>query len=460
MAAASNFPHTRIFIGLFLGAALGSIINYATTAEAIPNRDAIAAITGNIAVPPPQQAAWVGWVVKNITKPVGDVFMNLLFLPIIPLVFASLAVSVTRLSGAGGGAVGRIGLKTMAYFILTTGAAAIIGLTAVNAIQPGSFLPREKQEALMAEFGKEATAKVEKRPDFGIATFVAAIPRNPLEAMVNKDMLAVIFTSILVGFALTRIETTRADLIVKFLEGVNLVAEFCIRVAMWIAPYGVFCLIFSTSALFGAGFLVSLGAFVMTVIGGLGLHLFVVLPILVFFLGGMNPLEFFRKTRATLLTAFSTSSSSATLPTAIKNAVEDLNVPKPVAHFVLPLSATMNHNGTALFEAVTVLFLAQVAGVHLALDQQLVVLLLCVLTATGMAGVPGGSLPLIGLVLVQVNVDPKLIGLVLGVDRILDMCRTMVNVAADMTTALFVARTERGRVYEEEITDSAEAPQS
>lgn len=135
-------------------------------------------------------------------------------------------------------------------------------------------------------------------------------------------------------------------------------------------------------------------------------------------------------------------------------------MPKPVAHFVLPLSATMNHNGTALFEAVTVLFLAQVAGVHLALDQQLVVLLLCVLTATGMAGVPGGSLPLIGLVLVQVNVDPKLIGLVLGVDRILDMCRTMVNVAADMTTALFVARTERGRVYEEEITDSAEAPQS
>jgi DAACS family dicarboxylate/amino acid:cation (Na+ or H+) symporter len=237
------------------------------------------------------------------------------------------------------------------------------------------------------------------------------------------------------------------------------VAEVCIRVAMWVAPYGVFGLIFSTSALFGAEFLVSLGAFVLTVVGGLGLHMFVVLPLLVYFLGDMNPLVFFSKTRATLLTAFSTSSSSATLPTAIKNAVEDLNVPKPVAHFVLPLSATMNHNGTALFEAVTVLFLAQVAGVYLPLEQQLVVLVLCVLTATGMAGVPGGSLPLIGVVLVQVNVDPKLIGLVLGVDRILDMCRTMVNVCADMTTAVFVARTERGRFAEEkegDMTDSVE----
>jgi dicarboxylate/amino acid:cation (Na+ or H+) symporter, DAACS family len=408
-------------------------------------------------VPGQPQAAWVGTLVKNVTKPVGDVFMNLLFLPIIPLVFASLAVSVTRLSGAGGGAVGRIGLKTMAYFIVTTAFAAAIGITAVNVIKPGSFLSADKQEKLMGEFGKEATEKVEKKTDFGIATFVNAVPRNPLEAMLKKDMLAVIFTSILVGFALTRIDSTRAGLLIQFLEGVNQVAEFCIRVAMWVAPYGVFCLIFSTSALFGAEFLVSLGAFVATVVGGLGLHMFVVLPLLVYFLGGMNPIEFFSKTRATLLTAFSTSSSSATLPTAIKNATEDLNVPKPVAHFVLPLSATMNHNGTALFEAVTVLFLAQVAGVYLPLEQQLVVLILCVLTATGMAGVPGGSLPLIGLVLVQVNVDPKLIGLVLGVDRILDMCRTMVNVCADMTTAVFVARTERGRLPAAEPTD-AEQP--
>jgi DAACS family dicarboxylate/amino acid:cation (Na+ or H+) symporter len=160
------------------------------------------------------------------------------------------------------------------------------------------------------------------------------------------------------------------------------------------------------------------------------------------FLGGMSPWEFFKRSRGTMVTAFSTSSSSATLPTAMKCAEEELNVPPTVSRFVLPLSASMNHNGTALFESVTVLFLAQAFGVQLDIGQQLVVLVLCILTATGMAGVPGGSLPLIGLILVQVNVEAGAIALVLGVDRILDMCRTMVNVTADLTTAIFVARSE------------------
>ncbi len=403
---------------------------------------------GNAMIPPPQQASWVGWVVKNITRPIGDLFMNLLFLPIILLVFASLAVSVTRLSGAGGGAVGRIGMKMMVNFLITTLFAAVIGITLVNTIQPGRFLPREEQDALLAEFGSEATDKVQKRAEFGVSTFVNIVPRNPLESLIKKDMLAIIFTAILVGVGLTQIEATRARPIIELLEGVNQIAEFCIKVAMWVAPVGVFCLIFSTSALFGVNFLYSLGAFVLTVLGGLGLHLFIVLPLIVYFLCGMNPIEFFRKVRITMVTAFSTSSSSATLPTAIRNAENDFGVPRPVANFVLPLGASMNHNGTALFEAVTVLFLAQVAGVQLSLEQQLIVLVLCILTATGMAGVPGGSLPLIGMVLAVVNVDPNLIGLVLGVDRILDMCRTTVNVTADMTTALFVARSERHRFAE------------
>jgi DAACS family dicarboxylate/amino acid:cation (Na+ or H+) symporter len=156
----------------------------------------------------------------------------------------------------------------------------------------------------------------------------------------------------------------------------------------------------------------------------------------------MSPVFFFRKIRGTLITAFSTSSSSATLPTAIQNAEADLNVPPPIARFVLPLSASMNHNGTALFEGVTVMFLAQAFGVNLSLTDQLQVLVLCVLTATGMAGVPGGSLPLIGLILAQFGVPEGGIAIILGVDRFLDMCRTMVNVAADMTTTVFVARLE------------------
>ena len=268
------------------------------------------------------------------------------------------------------------------------------------------------------------------------------VPRYPLKALVENDMLAVIFTAIIVGIALTRMQPDRAKLMIELLEGVNFIADFILRLAMRIAPYAVFCLIFSTTAALGYKVLVALAAFIFTVLGGLAIHLCVVLPLLVKFLGGMNPVEFFKRARGTMVTAFSTSSSSATLPTAMKCAEEELNVPPTVSRFVLPLSASMNHNGTALFESVTVLFLAQAFGIELNLGQQLVVLVLCILTATGMAGVPGGSLPLIGLILVQVNVPAGAIALVLGVDRILDMCRTMVNVTADLTTAVFVARTE------------------
>jgi DAACS family dicarboxylate/amino acid:cation (Na+ or H+) symporter len=288
-----------------------------------------------------------------------------------------------------------------------------------------------------------------KKKPFGVDTFVAIIPSNPLKEFVNKDnMLAVIFTSILVGVALTRISPDKAARIVELLEGVNQVAEFIIRLAMKCAPVGVFMLMFTTTALFGYQLLLALLAFVLTVLGGLAVHSFVVLPLLVWLLGGMNPIQFYLKSLPSLATAFSTSSSSATLPTAIKNATDDLGVPPTVAQFVLPLSASMNHNGTALFESVVVLFLVQVFGYDLDMGQQIIVLVLCVLTATGMAGVPGGSLPLIGMVLETATngkVPGAAIAIVLGVDRLLDMCRTTVNVAADLTTAVFVARTEKGR---------------
>jgi len=454
MAAAAKVSHSRILLGLILGALVGSLVNLFTTPPAPPalnleQPDALAAITGAAALPEPAthpRAAWVGWVVQYVAKPVGDLFMNLLFLAIIPLVFASLALGVTRLGGSGH--VGRVGAKTFAYFIVTTAFAAVIGLSLVNALRPGDQVPEAQQKELLAHYAKEAKGKLEAKNDFGIDTFVNIVPKNPLKAFAEKDMLAVIFTAVLVGIALTQIDPTRAAVIIQFLEGVNQITEFVIGLAMKLAPIGVFALIFSTTALFGYQLLIALSAFVFTVLGGLAIHLVIVLPLLVWLLGGMNPLHFFRRISTTLVTAFSTSSSSATLPTAIKDAEENLGVPKAIAHFVLPLSASMNHNGTALFESVTVLFLAQVFGVDLTLEQQIIVLVLSILTATGMAGVPGGSLPLIGMVLVTATngkVPASAIAIILGVDRILDMCRTTVNVAADMTTAVFVARTERGR---------------
>jgi dicarboxylate/amino acid:cation (Na+ or H+) symporter, DAACS family len=420
MSAAHTVPHTRILLGLFLGAALGCGAKALVDEAVIPGEP-------------------VAWLVKYVTRPVGQVFMNLLFMAIIPLVFASLTVGVTRLGG--GANVGRIGVKTIAYFLVTTACAAAIGLSLVNAIRPGDQLPPEQKEQIRV-IAEESGKKPEKTAEFGIQTFVNIVPQNIVKAFAEKDMLAVIFTALITGIALTRIDPDRAKLLIDVLEGVNLITDFVLRLAMSLAPYAVVCLIFSTTAELGYKVLVALGAFVLTVLGGLAIHLCVVLPLLVKFLGGMSPLAFFRKSRGTMVTAFSTSSSSATLPTAMKCAEEELNVPPPVSRFVLPLSASMNHNGTALFESVTVLFLAQAFGADLSLGQQLVVLVLCILTATGMAGVPGGSLPLIGLILVQVNVPAGAIALVLGVDRILDMCRTTVNVTADLTTAVFVARTE------------------
>lgn len=423
MSSPASVPHTRILLGLVLGAAVGCLANELVRREVIPAG--------------PVEAA-----VAYVTKPAGDLFLNLLLMPIIPLVFASLVLGVTRLGGSAG--VSRTGAKTLAYFLVTTACAAAIGLTLVNLVRPGDQLPSGKKDELMTRFAPAAGEKVDKPAAFGVDTFVNVVPRNPLKSLVEKDMLAVIGAALLVGFALTRIEPGPAKVMTDLLEGVNRIAEVIIGWAMVLAPYAVFCLIFTVTARFGFDLLRALGAFVLTVLGGLAVHQFVVLPLLVKFLGGMSPVEFFRKARGTMLTAFSTSSSTATLPVAIRCAEDELGVPPEVANFVLPLSASMNHNGTALFEAVTVVFLCQAFGVPLSLGDQLVVLVLCILTATGMAGVPGGSLPLIGLILVQFGVQPGAIALVLGVDRILDMCRTAVNVTADLTTAVFVARRRPG----------------
>jgi dicarboxylate/amino acid:cation (Na+ or H+) symporter, DAACS family len=427
MAGAAGGGGTKILIGLGLGAIVGVTLN------------ALAASNTEL-------KSVVDWIVANVTKPIGQIFINLLFLPIVPLVFASLALGVTKLGGAE--SVGRVGLKTVTYFILTTVCAAAIGLTLVNFIRPGDSIPEAQKDELMAYYAKEAGEKLDVNNPTLIETIVNIVPKNPLDSATKKDMLALIFTSILVGLALMQIDKEKADLMIQFLEGVNQITDFMIRTAMKLAPYAVFALIFSTTALFGYKLLIALSAFVGTVLLGLAVQWIVVYSVLVKVLGGMSPVDFFKKARGTMITAFSTSSSSATLPTAMKCAEEELGVPGPITRFVLPLSATMNHNGTALFEGVVVMFLAQAFGVDLTFTDQIGILFLCVLTATGMAGVPGGSLPLIGLILSRYGVPAASIALILGVDRILDMCRTMVNVTGDLTTVLYVSRSERDKTAE------------
>jgi Na+/H+-dicarboxylate symporter len=217
---------------------------------------------------------------------------------------------------------------------------------------------------------------------------------------------------------------------------------FIIGVAMRLAPFAVFALIFGTTARFGFSLLQQLGLYVLVVLGGLAIQMFVVFPLLVKYLGGRSPRDFFRKVRAVIVTAFSTSSSAGTLPTSIRVTQEQLKVPAPIAGFVLPLGATMNMNGTALFEGVTAVFLAQVFGFDLTLTQQILVVVLCVITAIGAAGIPGGSIPLLAMVLAVVGVPAGAIAIILGVDRLLDMCRTTVNVVGDVTCAVFIHRSE------------------
>ncbi|MCI0455698.1 MAG: dicarboxylate/amino acid:cation symporter [Gemmataceae bacterium] len=445
--------HTKILLGLVLGAVFGVTANLVT-----PSRSARPELVEPLAaaplVPFPACVPWAGLarateaaeprpldlLITNVMEPVGQVFLRLLFLTVVPLVFASLAVGVARLGDLR--SLGRIGARTFGYFVLTMSCAVAIGLALVNTVRPGESLSSETREALLRQYGQEAQERTSKAGKFGVETFVNIVPKNPAKAAVDMEMLQVIFFALLIGVGLTVIDKKRAEAVTVVLEAVGDLMVVIINLAMKIAPYGVFALVFAVTARFGFALLQSLGLYVVVVLVGLALQLFGVLSFLVWALARMNPLEFFRRVRPILVTAFSTSSSNATLPTSIKVSEEELGVPPPIAGFVLPLGATMNMNGTALFEGVTVVFLAQVFGVELTLGQQIVVIVLAVLTAIGAAGVPGGSLPLLVMILAYAGVPEMGLALILGVDRLLDMCRTTLNVIGDVTAAAYIARAE------------------
>ncbi len=412
--------HTKILLALLLGATAG--------------------VAGNLYAGDSEQLAWV---TDNVAQPVGQIFLRLLFMVVVPLVFASVTMGVASLGDLR--RIGRVGTKTILIFLVTTAVAVVVGLVLVNVIRPGESLDPEIRTALMAEYSSEAGQKAVLSDEnrFGINTLVNIVPRNPVAAAANGDMLGLIFFSLMFGIALTLITKETAAPVMRLLEGVNQAVMVLIGFAMRLAPLGVAGLIFSVTSKFGFDILQSLGLYVVTVLFALMVHQFGVIALIVRFVAGMNPRTFYSRIRALMITAFSTSSSSATLPTTIQTAEDNFGVPPEIAGFVLPLGATMNMNGTAMFEGVTVLFLAQVFGVHLDLLTQAIVILMCVVTAIGVAGVPSGSIPLLAMVLGMVGVPGEGIALILGVDRILDMARTVPNVTADLLTSLLVTKSER-----------------
>ena len=424
--------HTKIVVGLVAGAACGVLAN---------------ALAGGawwmrwMHVDPAAAAPVVRWISDNVAGPVGQVFLRMLLMTVIPLVFTSITLGVAGIGDIR--RVGRVGSRTLAYFLISTALSAGIGLALVNVFQPGAGLPPEVREQLMTTYRAQAQGlQAAGTTHFGVDTFVNMVPRNPIQAAAGMDLLGVIFFSLVFGAALTLIPEERARPLVRVLEAVGDAVVKIIDLAMKLAPYGVFGLIFFTTSIFGWGILKSLSKYVLVVLFGLLLHGTVSLSLLVRLLGGLSPRVFWSRIRASIVTAFSTSSSNATLPTNIAVAEEELKIPPKIAGFVLPLGSTMCMNGTALYEGVTVLFLAQVFGVALDLGTQVVVLVLSVITAVGAAGVPGGSLPLLMVVLATVGVPAEGIAIILGVDRILDMCRTTINVCGDLTAAVYVARTE------------------
>jgi DAACS family dicarboxylate/amino acid:cation (Na+ or H+) symporter len=361
---------------------------------------------------------------------------------VIPLIVSALALGVAGLSDLR--ALGRIGLKTLVYTVCVSAIAVLIGVALVNTLRPGDGLSPELKARLATQAATVPAAANSSAGLGGTDFFVALVPSNSVKAMADGDMLAVMVFALFLGIGLAVTRTDAARAFERALEGLYDVTMRLLGIVIEVAPVGVACLLFTLTARLGLDVLRQLGAYVLVVLLGLAIHQFGVYSLTVAWLGRMSPWRFFRGVRAPMLTAFSTASSNATLPTSLLAAEEELHLPPQVSRFVLTIGSTANQNGTALFEGVTVLFLAQFYGVPLSLAQQVTVVLVCILGGIGTAGVPAGSIPVVVMILGLVGVPAEGIGMIMGVDRFLDMCRTTLNVTGDLAAAVVVSRGEAG----------------
>jgi DAACS family dicarboxylate/amino acid:cation (Na+ or H+) symporter len=419
--------HRGILIGLLVGAVGG--------------------VVSNMAVGPDNRV--LGWLLTHITEPIGTLFLRLLLMTVIPLVIASLILGISRIGDIR--KLGRIGLRCFAYCIAISAISVAIGLFLANVIQPGRKVDTATAARLRQQYSGEAERRVQEakqqtaKKDSPVMEVIKSfVPSNPIAAMTSDppNMLQLLFFTLVLGVAINLVPSAKTASLLDAIEGLYNASIKIIDLIMWTAPVAVACLLFNNTARFGLDLLGALGWFIVTVLLGLALHMFGTYSISVRLLSRISPLEFFRRIKTVMATAFSTSSSNATLPTTLRVAEENLGVPREISGFVLTVGATANQNGTALYEGVTVLFLAQLAGVDLTVGDQIMVAYLAILGSIGTAGVPSGSIPFIVVVLGTIHVNPALIGIILGVDRILDMCRTTLNVAGDLTAATYVARAE------------------
>ncbi|WP_417229628.1 dicarboxylate/amino acid:cation symporter [Brevundimonas sp.] len=394
---------------------------------------------------------WVQWVTSNITGPAGQIFLRLLFMLVIPLLFSALVVGVAEMGDLK--ALGRAGTKTLMLTVVVSSIAVLIGIVMVNVFRPGDGVDPILAQALLEDGAAGAANIVGNAPksvELG-QFFLDLIPSNVFTAASQNQILPVMVFALLFGIGLVMAKSRSTDRLQEVIEGIFEVTMKLINLVIKLAPIAIACLMFNLAALFGWDLLVRLAAYVAVAVGAMLIHMFVVYPIIVWGLGGMSPVKFFSAIREPMVVAFSTASSNASLPVALRAAEFELKLPRKIARFVLTVGATANQNGTALFEGVTVLFLAQFFGVDLTITQQIVVMLVCILGGIGTAGVPAGSLPVVAMILVMVGVPAEGIGLILGVDRFLDMCRTTLNVTGDLVLATVVSRGETDDIVPDDL---------
>ena len=385
--------------------------------------------------------AAIGFVVDYIARPGGQLFLSLLFMLVLPLMFSALVLGVSELGDIA--TLGRVGSRTLAYTAIITMVAVVLGLAVIHLVEPGAGFDAAVREALISDAAARARDITGTHPALsGVDMILGIVPRNVLRAAADDQFLAVMFFAILLGVGLVLAPTPATAAFRATIQGLNELVVRLVGLVTRLTPYAVACLMFALCARFGWDLLLTLGKFVLTVLLALGLHMFVVLPLWVRWAGKMPVATFLRGSQEAILTAFSTASSAATLPTTLRVAEQNLHLPSRVARFVLTIGASANHHGTALFEGLATLFIAQCFGVTLSLVQQALLIGVCVVASLGTAGVPAGSMPVIAMILGYLGVPPEGIGLILGVDRLLDMCRTALNVTGDLATAVVVARSE------------------
>lgn len=399
--------HTQIFFGLLLGIAAGLIFGEKVL----------------------------------IIKPVGTIFLRFITMIVVPLVFVSLMLGTASLGDMR--KLGRIGAKTAIYFIITTIIAICVGLFLVNTINPGEGLDEEVKAELYRNYQAKAQDGIkimEEKPSI-IEVLINIVPTNPVAAFIEGNMLQVIFMAILFGIVLTLIPAEKSENIIRFLDGLNDVFIQVVHIVMKLAPYGVLALSAAVIGQYGMDILITLLKYSLVVIGGLLFYALSVNSLSVRILGRTNPLFFFKAVKEAIIIAFSTSSSMATLPVAMES-VEHIGVKREYSSFVLPLGSTVNMDGTALYQGVSAVFIAQIYGIDVGITGQIIIVLMALLSSIGAAGVPMAGIIALALVLKQLGIPLEGIALILGVERLLDMARTSVNVIGNMACSVFIHESE------------------